>query len=74
MIRKEVKKEGDFKRYGDGYTYTKVTVAGLPANCHEQVTFDNFKVGAIYTGKLRPDMTSNGILLKETTFEIKDVD
>lgn len=74
LIRKEVKKEGDFKRYEDGYTYTKVTVAGLPANCHEQVTFDNFKVGAIYTGKLRPDMTSNGILLKETTFEIKDVD
>lgn len=71
MIADEVKKEDDFMPYGDDFTYLKVTVAGLPANCHSQVTMENFNSGAVYTGKLAPKMKETGILLTETTFTIK---
>lgn len=50
----------------------KITIAGLPKNCREQVTWENFHVGAVYTGKLRPVQKSTGILLEETTFQIKE--
>lgn len=71
LILKEVKKPEDFTAYGDMFTYQKVTVAGLPSNCHKQVTFDNFEAGCVYTGKLSPKMKPTGILLTETTFTIK---
>lgn len=48
-----------------------VTCAGLPAHCHSQVTWENFKRGAVYYGKLRPKTVKGGIILKETTFNIK---
>ena len=47
-----------------------VTCAGLPAECHDQVTFENFREGMIYHGKLKPTHTSGGIVLEETTFKI----
>ena len=49
----------------------KVTVAGLPATCYSQVTFENFQYGQIYTGKLQQHRVSGGIVLSDTTFEIK---
>lgn len=66
------KSEQDFYYYKGQLVYLKVTVAGLPKNCHSNVTFDNFKVGAEYDGKLRPYMTPNGQILEETSFKIKD--
>lgn len=48
-----------------------VTCAGLPARCHEQVTWENFNVGAIYQGKLTPKHVAGGTVLIDTTFEIK---
>lgn len=48
----------------------KVTCAGMPKACHGQVTFDNFKVGAVYTGKLVPKHVEGGIVLEDTTFQI----
>lgn len=56
----------------EGDKMLKITIAGLPKNCREQVTWENFHVGAIYTGKLRPVQKSSGILLEETTFQIKE--
>lgn len=50
-----------------------VKCAGLPANCHEQVTFENFEIGAEYTGKLQPKQVSGGVLLSETKFQMKEV-
>jgi hypothetical protein len=41
----------------------KVTVAGLPESCHEQVTWDNFHYGSVYTGKLKPEIVQGGIVL-----------
>lgn len=52
-------------------TKLKVTVAGLPAYCHNQVTWDNFKLGATYEGKLKPEIVPGGVILREVPFEIK---
>jgi hypothetical protein len=49
----------------------EVTCAGLPDDCHDQVTFENFSENAIYTGKLRPVHTAGGIVLEETNFSIR---
>lgn len=57
----------------NGDRMTKVTIAGLPGNCRRQVSFNNFQVGAIYTGKLKPVYHSTGIVLEETTFQISDI-
>lgn len=49
----------------------KVTVGGLPKACHDQITFDNFKVGATYTGKKQPVSVNGGIVLRDIDFTIK---
>ena len=49
----------------------KVTCAGMPEKCHEQVTFDNFKPGSRYTGKLVPRHVKGGIVLVDTEFTIR---
>lgn len=51
--------------------FLKVTVAGMPKNCHSQVTFKNFKIGATYTGKLQPKVVKGGMVLKDIDFTIK---
>lgn len=48
-----------------------VTCAGMPANLHSQVTFENFMEGAKYGGKLRPVHTAGGIVLYETEFTVR---
>lgn len=48
-----------------------VTCAGLPAACHDQVTFENFKPGAVYHGKLKPKHVPGGTILEEVDFTIK---
>ena len=48
-----------------------VTCAGMPANLHSQVTFENFMEGAKYGGKLRPVHTAGGIVLDETEFTVR---
>lgn len=49
----------------------KITCAGMPSKCYENVTYDNFKSGAVYNGKLQSARVKGGAVLKETTFEIK---
>lgn len=49
----------------------KVTVAGMPKQCHSQVTFRNFKIGASYTGKVQPKIVPGGCVLNEVEFTIK---
>lgn len=48
----------------------KITVAGMPPTCYSQVDFDNFNIGAVYSGKLTPRHVAGGIVLEETTFKI----
>jgi hypothetical protein len=59
--------------YWNGYRIINhVTCAGLPENCHSQVTWDNFHIGATYKGKLTPKHVKGGIVLVPSTFKIKN--
>lgn len=49
----------------------KITVAGMPLACHEDVTFNNFKIGAVYKGKKQPQIVKGGVILKDIDFTIK---
>ena len=68
-------KEGDtpklFTKDENGYYKLKVTVAGMPSGCHDQVTFRNFKLGATYTGKKLPKLVHGGVILQDIDFTIK---
>ena len=70
---KRLNKGPDVWREPDGIRYydTKVTCAGMPENVKEQVTYDNFKSGSTFDGKLMPRRYKGGIVLQETTFTIK---
>ena len=49
----------------------KITVAGMPEDCYDQVTFDNFVIGAEYSGKKIPQTVPGGTVLMDGTFTIK---
>lgn len=55
----------------NGYRFMKVTVAGLLAGGYKYVTWDNFRGGAKYGGKLQPKRVAGGTVLTPTTYEIK---
>lgn len=50
---------------------THIACAGLPHKCHGKVTFENFKNGASFGGKLQFKRVKNGVILKETDYTIK---
>lgn len=50
---------------------TKVTCAGMPDNVKKKVTYDNFKSGQTFDGKLMPKRVKGGVVLVETTFTLK---
>ena len=56
-------------------TYNKdllnITCAGMPQQCYEYVTWENFQEGASYAGKLQPKHVPGGIVLKDIDFTIK---
>ena len=49
----------------------KVTVAGMPEECADQVNFKNFKFGATYVNKKQPEIVKGGVILKNIDFTIK---
>lgn len=49
----------------------KVTCAGMPDNVKAAVTYDNFREGSTFDGKLMPRRCVGGVVLVETTFTIK---
>jgi hypothetical protein len=51
--------------------YWKITVAGMPDECKNYVTWDNFKIGSSYPGKLQKKHVTGGIILEEQPFTIK---
>lgn len=57
--------------YGDTITELKITCAGLPKSSHKYVTWENFRIGASYAGKLIPKQVSGGIVLEEILFTLK---
>lgn len=50
----------------------EVKCAGMPDNCKEFVTYDNFEIGSEFEGKLMPKKVRGGVVLKETTYKIKE--
>jgi hypothetical protein len=48
-----------------------VTVAGLPINCHCQVTWNNFVPGVKYSGRLQPRRVPGGVVLEDVDFTIE---
>ena len=49
----------------------KITCAGMPEQCYQYVTWDNFFEGATYSGKLQPKHVKGGIVLKDIDYTIK---
>jgi len=58
---------------GEGYdpTALKITCAGMPEQCYQYVTWDNFQEGQRFAGKLQPKHVAGGIVLKDIDFTIK---
>lgn len=48
-----------------------ITCAGMPEQCYQYVTWENFHEGASYKGKLQPKHVKGGIVLKDIDFTIK---
>lgn len=48
-----------------------ITCAGMPKQCYEFVTWENFHEGATYAGKLQPKHVKGGIILKDIDFTIQ---
>lgn len=59
----------DPERYDKGLL--NITCAGMPQQCYQYVTWENFHEGASYGGKLQPKHVPGGIVLKEIDFTIK---
>lgn len=57
------------ERINDKYDYK---CAGMPDNIKEDLSYDEFKIGAVFNGKLVQRNVPGGVILEETTFEIKD--
>lgn len=49
----------------------EITCAGMPSRCYQYVTFDNFKKGNKFQGKLRRKRCKGGVVLLDSTHEIK---
>lgn len=49
----------------------EITCAGMPTRCYQNVTWDNFKAGNKFEGKLQQTHVKGGIVLKDTDFTIK---
>lgn len=55
------------------YVKLNITCAGMPEGCYENVTFDNFKPGAKYPGKMKPELVPGGTVLLDIDFTIRTV-
>lgn len=54
-----------------GELHLKITCAGMPQSCYKHVTFDNFKIGEVYPGKLSHKNVKGGVILNEIEFTLR---
>lgn len=66
----ETDKNGELLKDENGQyiSHLKITCAGMPQSCYQYVTWDNFKIGASYDGKLKPLTVEGGTILVATPF------
>ena len=50
----------------------KITVAGMPEECYEYVSFNNFEIGSTYKGKKQPEIVRGGVILRSIDFTIQE--
>lgn len=63
----------DYRKPGEEEFKLRVTVAGMPERCYDQVNFNNFKIGATYKGKLEPRNVPGGVVLESVDFTINRI-
>lgn len=71
IIEKFITNNSDLKHLCSDDSILKITCAGLPVKCYKYITWDNFKKGQSYKGKLQMTHVKNGIVLQEIEFTIK---
>lgn len=71
LIASEKNTESDFYEIDGDTRKLDITCAGMPKGCYQYVTYDNFRVGTEYDGKLRPVMSKKGTVLEKCTFTIR---
>lgn len=49
----------------------KITCAGMPEECYDKVTFENFRQGSIFEGKLISKRIDGGTTLEDGAFKIR---
>lgn len=52
-------------------TFLKVTSAGMSSGCYKYVTWENFRTGEAFRGKLLHQNVEGGAILKDVDFTIK---
>ena len=52
-------------------TFLKVTCAGMSSGCYKYVTWENFRTGEAFKGKLLHNNVEGGAILKDVDFTIK---
>lgn len=63
--------KGDCKISEMTHTKVKVVCAGMNDKIKQQITFDNFKKGNSFYGKLIPKIIKGGVVLKDDYFTLK---
>lgn len=56
----------------DGSVKLEAKIAGLPYDARQNVTWDSFHIGTVYEGKLERKVVRGGVILRPTTYEIKE--
>ena len=53
------------------YYYLHITCAGMPTSVYKNVTWDNFKVGSVFDGKLKQIKVKGGVVLQDIEYSIR---
>lgn len=71
LIADEKAEAWQFYEYEGTMRILNITCAGMPKQCYQHVTYDNFRPRNFFDGALRPVMSKNGIVLEKHTFTIQ---
>lgn len=77
-LKEQCEKDGEnfdeIKKHFEGWYDTdllNITCAGMPKECYDYVSWENFHEGQMYPGKLRPVHVNGGIVLEKSPFSIR---
>ena len=61
-----------YLHFDEDHHVEDVKCAGMPDNIKAKVTIDNFRIGGLFDGKLMQRRVPGGVVLVDSTFEIKE--